>query len=180
MRTSDLTKLLKDELAPVGRFALLLTKSYADAEDLAQDTMERALLKAHLFDGQNLRSWLFTVCKSIFLNKIRKQRSRGVAVDIDDAPQSAMSAEASQEWTMRFNRTATCLGRLPARDQSLLSLIVFHGARYDDAARALRVPVGTVRSRLSRARGRLHRLVETPDRGFGAGSCVTASARRDF
>jgi RNA polymerase sigma-70 factor (ECF subfamily) len=175
MRTSELAQLLKDELAPLGRFALFLTKSYEDAEDLAQDTMERALKKAHLFDGENLRSWLFTVCQRIFLNKIRKERSRGVSVDIDDAPQSAVSAEAGQEWTMRLKRTANCMERLPDRDSSLLALIVFQGARYDDAARALRVPIGTVRSRLSRARSRLQHLVETPDQGR-AGTCATAGS----
>lgn len=160
MIADQLAELLKEEITPLRRFALLLTKSYEDAEDLAQDTIERALLKAHLFDGANLRSWLFTVCRRIFLNQIRKKNSRGVNVDIEDAPQAAMSVNSDQESHLEFQQTLDCVRQLPKRDQAILSLIVFDGVRYDEAADALDLPIGTVRSRLSRARSRLHGLIE--------------------
>ncbi|MGE0407633.1 MAG: RNA polymerase sigma factor [Amphiplicatus sp.] len=162
MRASELSVLLENEIAPLCRFALLLTKSYDDAEDLAQDTMERALIKAHLFDGANLRSWLFTVCQRIFLNRVRREKARGMSVELDDAPLGALSADGGQEEMMTYKRTAECIARLPERDQRLLSLIALHGARYEDAARETGAPVGTVRSRLSRARARLKEMVDSP------------------
>jgi RNA polymerase sigma-70 factor (ECF subfamily) len=160
MIADQLAELLKDEITPLRRFALLLTRSYEDAEDLAQDTIERALLKAHLFDGANLRSWLFTVCRRIFLNQVRKNNSRGASIDIADAPQAAVCVQSDQDSTLEFHQTMDCLKKLPRRDQAILSLIVFDGARYDEAAESLELPIGTVRSRLSRARGRLHQLIE--------------------
>lgn len=169
MIRSQLAELLKDEVTALRRFALLLTRSYEDAEDLAQDTIERALLKAHLFDGANLRSWLFTVCRRVFLNQIRKNKTRGVMTAIEDAPQSALRTECEQEAVLEFHRLVNCFDMLPVRDQAILSMIVFDGARYDEAAKAMSVPVGTIRSRLSRARARLQSYVES-------GECKQAPA----
>ena len=163
MIRDQLAEKLKDEITALRRFALLLTRSYEDAEDLAQDTIERALLKAHLFDGANLRSWLFTVCRRVFLNQIRKNKTRGVSTTIDDAPASALSVASEQEAVLEFHRLVKCFDLLPTRDQAILSMIVFEGARYEEAAQAMRVPVGTIRSRLSRARARLLSFVEAGD-----------------
>ena len=160
MKRSRLASELMNEMNALRRFALLLTKSYEDAEDLAQDTMERAMLKAHLFDGANLRSWLFTMCRRVFLNDIRKKKSRGSAVDIDDAPQAAMGVEGNQEAAADFSHLNDCFDQLPKRDQDILSIVVLKGARYEEAAKELKVPVGTVRSRLFRARERLKHLFE--------------------
>jgi len=161
MIRDQLAEKLKDEITALRRFALLLTRSYEDAEDLAQDTIERALLKSHLFDGANLRSWLFTVCRRIFLNQIRKNKTRGVSTTLDDAPVSALRVESEQEAVLEFHRLVECFDLLPMRDQTILSMIVFDGARYEEAAQAMKVPVGTIRSRLSRARARLLSSVET-------------------
>ncbi len=163
MIRDQLAEKLKDEITALRRFALLLTRSYEDAEDLAQDTIERALLKSHLFDGANLRSWLFTVCRRIFLNQVRKNKTRGVSTTLDDAPMSALRVESEQEAVLEFHRLVECFDLLPIRDQAILSMIVFDGARYEEAAQAMNVPVGTIRSRLSRARARLLSSVETGD-----------------
>lgn len=160
MIRSQLGELLKDEITALRRFALLLTRSYEDAEDLAQDTIERALLKAHLFDGENLRSWLFTVCRRVFLNQVRKRKARGGATSIDDAPASVLRVEGAQEAVMQHRRLEESFLKLPARDRAVISMVVLDGACYEEAARAMSVPVGTIRSRLSRARARLHSFME--------------------
>ncbi len=152
---------LNDVLPALRRFAFSLTKNEDRADDLVQDSVERALLKAEYFEpGTNLRSWMFTVCRRIFLNQIRKQKTQGVSVDIEDAPQTKLSAAASQDMTLACKEMLTAMEKLPMRDKIVLSLIVVEGMKYDEAAEVLDVPIGTVRSRLSRARTRLKELIE--------------------
>ena len=141
------------------RFALHLTKNSDRASDLVQDSVERALRKAHLFDGSNLRSWLFTICRRVFLNQIRSEKVRGVAVELDDAPQGRLATAQTQEQTMHFNDVVEAFEHLPLNDKVILSLIVIEGMKYEEAAEMLEIPVGTVRSRLSRARSRLLSMV---------------------
>lgn len=150
---------LSDCLPALNRFALQLTKNRDRALDLVQDSVERALRKSHLFDGANLRSWLFTICRRVFLNQIRSERVRGHAVDLDDAPQSRLATAETQEQSMHYNDVVEAFERLPVNDKVILSLVVIEGLKYEEAAELLDVPVGTVRSRLSRARGRLTAMV---------------------
>lgn len=155
---------LNDVLPALRRFAFSLTRDEDRADDLVQDSVERALVKSEHFEpGTNLRSWMFTVCRRIFLNQIRKQKNQGISVEIDDAPQAKLSAEASQDMTVACKEMLAAMEKLPLRDKVVLSLIVVEGMKYDEAAKVLEVPVGTVRSRLSRARARLKDLIEQGD-----------------
>ena len=148
-------------LPALRRFAISLTRNEDRADDLVQDSVERSLLKAEHFEpGTNLRSWIFTVCRRIFLNQIRKQKSQGVSVELDDAPQAKLSEAAPQTSALAFKEMAGHFDRLPLRDKVVLSLVVIEGMKYEEAAAMLNVPVGTVRSRLSRARNRLKALVD--------------------
>lgn len=174
MRAEQLKHLLKDEMAPLRRFALMLTRSYEDAEDLAQDTMARSILKAHLFDGAYLRGWLFTICRRLFLNNLRKAQSRGAHCSIDNVSEAAVGVESDQEQRLEFRQTMALVRQLPRQDQAILGFIVFDGARYDETARSLGVPIGTVRSRLHRARERLRALTE------GGGMPPRSVAAREY
>ncbi len=152
---------LNDVLPALRRFAFSLTRNEDRADDLVQDTVERALIKSDYFEqGTNLRSWIFTVCRRIFLNQIRKQKTQGVSVEIEDAPQMKLAAAPSQDMTITCKEMLTALEKLPMRDKVILSLVAVEGMKYDEAATVLDVPVGTVRSRLSRARTRLKELTE--------------------
>lgn len=154
-------------LPSLHRFALSLTRNGDRATDLVQDCVERALRKAHLFDGSNLRAWLFTVCRRIFLNQIRMEKVRGHSTNIDDAPQSFVAVDQTQESEMHFRDVARAFEQLPRNDQIVLSLVVIEGLKYNEVAALLDVPIGTVRSRLSRARARLLELVETSREDLG-------------
>ncbi|WDI31060.1 sigma-70 family RNA polymerase sigma factor [Hyphococcus flavus] len=150
----------KDELTEIlpalHRFALSLTRNQERAEDLVQDSVERALRKASYYQpGTNFRSWMFTLCRRLFLNQIRKQKTQGVHVDIDDSPQSTFAAAPSQESACEYREVMEQFEKLPERDQDLISLVAVDGMKYADAARKMKTPVGTIRSRLSRARTRL-------------------------
>lgn len=161
MTATFTTAELYDVLPALRRFALTLTRSEDRANDLVQDSVERALLKAHYFKpGTNLRSWMFTLCRRLFLNKIRKNRSRGIPIELEDAPQARLSVAPHQESSMEYAEIAQCFERLPPRDRAILTMVAVEGRKYDEAAKALNVPIGTVRSRLSRARARLREMAE--------------------
>lgn len=142
-------------LGPLFRFAMTLTRDEDQARDLVQDCAERCLKKQHLFDGENLRAWMFTVCRRLFLNQRATAASRGAQLPMSDAMEQHVAVAPAQQSTLYFRDVADGVGTLPRDDQRLLNMIAVDGMRYQDAAGALDVPVGTIRSRLSRARTRL-------------------------
>jgi RNA polymerase sigma-70 factor, ECF subfamily len=139
-------------------YALQLTRKRCDAEDLVQDTMERALSKRHLFQpGTSLRAWAFTILRNRFLTQCRDRRRWGDAADFDGAIAKA-STPASQEDSSHLGAVYRALRTLPKRDQRVIELAALRGLDYGDVAQRLGVPSGTVRSRLCRARRRLGEL----------------------
>ena len=174
MNATFTTSELNDVLPALRRFALSLTRNEDQADDLVQDSVERAIAKSEYFEpGTNLRSWMFTLCRRVFLNQIRKQKTRGAVVDLDDAPQSSVAAAPTQYTSVECNEVIQGFDRLPMRDKVVLSLVAVEGLKYEEAAEVLDVPVGTVRSRLSRARARLKELVEA---GNDAGADLASAA----
>ncbi len=162
MSTTFTANELNDVLPALQRFALSLTRNQDAAHDLVQDSIERALRKSEYYEpGTNLRSWMFTLCKRLFLNQIRKQKTRGVSVELSDAPQQKLSVTAPQEMTVECQEMLGCFEKLPKRDKVVLSMIVVEGMKYEEVAQRLKIPVGTVRSRLSRARSRLKDMTES-------------------
>ncbi len=137
------------------RYANSLTRNNDQALDLVQDCVERALNKSHLFDGVNLRAWLTTICRRLFLNEIRKRKSRGVDVLLDDAHAGWGAVDAEQDIKLQYKSVIGALSTLSANDQKVILMIAFEGLKYREAAKKLAIPTGTVRSRLSRARSRL-------------------------
>ncbi len=150
---------LRECLDALHRFALKLTRNEDEALDLVQDCLERCWRKQHLFDGRNLRSWMFTVCHRVFMNKLRQTKARGHMVEFDDAPPQALGIGARQDNIVYYYDMVAGVSQLPPSDQQVLSLIAVDGLRYDEVATRLDVPVGTVRSRLSRARARLRTIL---------------------
>lgn len=165
--TTISTAALSDCLPALERFAMSLTGTRDQADDLVQDTVERALKKAHLFDGSNLRAWMFTICRRLFLNQIRSRKTRGIAVPVDDAPQAALSIDERQEMSMHFQDVANAFEKLPLNDRVILSLVVMEGLKYEETAELLDIPIGTVRSRLSRARARLEAMIVSDEEETG-------------
>ncbi|MEO1040878.1 MAG: sigma-70 family RNA polymerase sigma factor [Pseudomonadota bacterium] len=151
---------LSQALPALHRFAMTLTRNEDRARDLVQDSVERCLRKQHLFDGVNLRSWMFTVCRRVFLNELRRNKVRGVSVELSDAPQERLSIDPFQEQSMHYQDVVINFGQLPHNDKVVLSLIAIEGLKYEEAAVLLNVPVGTVRSRLNRARQRLRERLD--------------------
>jgi RNA polymerase sigma-70 factor (ECF subfamily) len=144
------------------RYARALTGDISAADDLVQDALERALLKQSLWrEGTDLRAWLFTVMHNIFINQVRSAAANRL-VPIDDVAADAFAdtppLQASDRLEIRDLDAA--LQALPEEQRAVVLLIGLEQMTYEEAARVLEVPIGTVMSRLSRGRERLRRLLQ--------------------
>ena len=138
------------------RYARALAGDRAAADDLVQDTLERAWAKLHLYRrGTDLRAWMFTVMHNVFVNQLRASRP-GVQLE-DDMPELSRPARESESLELRDLDRA--IRRLPAEQREVLLLVVLEDMSYDEAARTLGIPIGTVMSRLARAREKLRSML---------------------
>jgi len=137
------------------RFATGLTGSLASGDDLVQDTVERALRNLHQWEpGTRLDSWMFRIAKNRFLNIRRSQKRSGIAaVDVpDDAPAVVSDGVRGTEAHLMLGGVVQALDGLPAEQREALLLVVLEGLSYRDAADILEIPIGTLTSRIARAR----------------------------
>ena len=144
------------------RYARALTGDASAADDLVQDALERALLKQSLWrEGTDLRAWLFTVMHNIFINQVRSAAANRL-VPIDDVAADAFAdahpLQAPDRLEIRDLDVA--LQALPEEQRAVVLLVGLEQMTYEEAARVLEVPIGTVMSRLSRGRERLRRLLQ--------------------
>jgi RNA polymerase sigma-70 factor, ECF subfamily len=149
------------------RYARVLTGEASRADDLVQDTLARAWEKRALWQvGTDLRAWLFTVMHNLFVNQRALARRDAANVSLDGAGVPAeiwqLSVRASQQTTVELHEVLLQLGRLPAEQREVLVLAAVEEMKYEEIAEVLDIPVGTVMSRLSRAREKLRRIVTEP------------------
>jgi RNA polymerase sigma-70 factor (ECF subfamily) len=150
---------LEAQIPQLRRYARALTGDTWAADDLVQDTLERACDRWQLWKaGSDLRAWLFTVMHNLFIDGARRaMRQQGRRVDIDDVAQELAAPPSAPEQAIDLQR---CLLRLPDEQREVLLLVTLQDLGYEDVARMMGTPVGTVMSRLSRARARLRELME--------------------
>jgi len=135
-------------LPELRRYARTLTRNRADAEDLLQDTLLRAYNKFHLWQpGTNIAGWLTVVMKRVFLSQFERRRYATAPMEDFDRPLAA-----SQEDCLDISRLGVAIDGLAVHHRQLVEAIAINGDSYEDVAEALNIPVGTVRSRLGRAR----------------------------
>ncbi|PJI97123.1 RNA polymerase sigma-70 factor (ECF subfamily) [Acidovorax sp. 69] len=146
-----------EQLPGLRRYARVLTGDAWAADDLVQDTLERACGKWLLWrTGSDLRAWLFTLMHNLYLNQRRAQPTQA-HLDIDEVQDRLPGNPSPSDDALDLER---CLQRLPADQRAVLLLVAMEDMSYEDTAHILSVPVGTVMSRLSRARARLRTLME--------------------
>jgi len=141
------------ELIPrLRRYARALVGDRATADDLVQDTLERAWAKLHLYRrGTDLRAWLFTVMHNVHVNRVRAAR----ATETLEEEMPELAQRASQGDALLVRDLDRAIARLPAEQRAVLLLVTLEEMSYDAVARTLDIPIGTVMSRLSRAREKL-------------------------
>lgn len=153
------------QIPALRRYARVLTGDPWAADDLVQDTLERACSKWRLWAaGSNLRAWLFTVMHNLFVNQARRatRQAQGRTVDIDDIAHELAAPDVNLGQALDLQR---CLLRLPQDQRAVLLLISLEDMSYQEVAQITGVPIGTVMSRLSRARSRLQALLDAPAHG---------------
>lgn len=153
------------ELIPrLRRYARALAGERVAADDLVQDTLERAWSKLHLYRrGTDLRAWLFTVMHNIFVNQLRAMRA--TAPLDEEMAELAQPARESDGLVLRDLDAA--IRRLPPDQREVLLLVALEEMSYEETAGALGIPVGTVMSRLARAREKLRSMLSGLPPGGG-------------
>ncbi len=144
---------LEVHIASLRRYARALVRDRNDADDLVQEALTRALSRADRFvAGTNLRAWLFTIMHNVHVNQVRSRAARPVEVAVDEVVEARLSEPANQEHRVELNEMMRVLDTLPAEQRQVLLLVALEGLKYEEVAAVLEVPIGTVMSRLSRAR----------------------------
>lgn len=152
-------ELIEAQIPALRRYAHALTRDRTSADDLVQDCLERALTHwHHRRDAEALRPWLFSILRNGYLNSIRGERRRGLALALDDVAEPAVAPEQGDG--LAVGDILAALDRLPEEQRSLVLLVGVEEFSYAEAAEALAIPQGTVMSRLSRARRRLRALLD--------------------
>jgi RNA polymerase sigma-70 factor, ECF subfamily len=156
---------LEPELPRLRAAARRLCKNHSDACDLVQDTVLRALIyRAQFAEGSNLRAWLLQIQRSVFITHYRRRYRERRALDrLAHDPCAWTRRDAAPTMSRLTLNAEVALSGLPETFRHVVELVDLAGYEYRDAAQALDVPVGTVMSRLHRARRVLaQRLIDTP------------------
>lgn len=151
---ADLRRDIIGILPRLRRFCLALARNQDAADDLCQATIERALSRADQFlQGTRLDSWMYRIAQNLHIDQARRVRTRGTEVDVDHA--ATLTAEDGQqvvEGRSDLARAQAAMAALPEEQRVLMALVVLDGMSYRDAAELLAIPIGTVMSRIARAR----------------------------
>jgi RNA polymerase sigma-70 factor (ECF subfamily) len=161
---ADIHRDIEAEIPRLRRYARALTRDVVTADDLVQDCLTRALGKLHLWqDGTDLRAWLFTILHNQYVNHIRRAVREGSAVGLNES-EPLLSRAPQQGKRLELRDLERAIAKLPDEQRIVILLVGLEGMRYEEVAAVLDVPVGTIRSRLSRGREALRRLTgSVPD-----------------
>ena len=161
---SEFNGLVEREIPRLRRYARALTRSADRADDLVQETLLRAISKCHLWQaGTDIREWLFTIMHNHYVNMVRRAMRDEATIDIDQMS-SSLVATTDPTASRQLRELEESLARLSGEQREVILLVGLEGMSYDTAAQVLGVPVGTVRSRLSRGRDALRRLMGMPEK----------------
>jgi RNA polymerase sigma factor (sigma-70 family) len=149
------------------RYARVLTGDSSRADDLVQDTLTRAWEKRELWrPGSDLRAWLFTIMHNVHVNQfaIRRRERAESSLDADDGPLRGweIPVRATQSDRVELTEVLMHIQRLPTEQREVLLLAAVEELRYEEIARLQGIPIGTVMSRLNRAREKLRRMLDEP------------------
>ena len=153
---------LTKEMPRLEKFALRLTRNEHDADDLVQAALLRAMEKKHLFqEGTDLFKWTSKIMYNLFVSGYRRKVKFETQYDPENYLEKQY-VDARQDKQVELMKVKESMALLSSEHREVLIMVCIQGMRYQDAAEALDIPVGTVRSRLSRAREQLQTLLDTP------------------
>jgi len=148
-------------------FAWSISRNGADADDLVQDTLIKAWSHRDKFEtGTNLRAWLFTILRNTYYTSVVRRRRE--VRDEDDQHARALTLQPTQEWGLAIHALQAALDQLPSEHREALILVGAAGLSYEEAADICGCALGTIKSRVNRARARLLKVmdIDTPSDAF--------------
>jgi len=159
---SDFTLEIERCIPSLRRYAAALLHDREAADDLVQDCLERALRKRLLWRrGSSMRAWLFTMLHNLYVNGVRRNSRTPSMIASETA---AVSYQEPHQTDTLMGDIVDCIDQLPDTQRQVLLLVALEGFSYKEVGRIVGVPVGTVMSRLSRARENLRRLMDGESR----------------
>jgi RNA polymerase sigma-70 factor, ECF subfamily len=160
---SEFHRLIERQIPRLRRYARALTRNRERADDLVQDTLSRALVKEQFWQpGTNLGAWLFTIMHNQNINNVRRAVRESGMVDMEIS--ATLPATTDPTASRQMFELERALAQLPLEQRQVILLVGLEGMSYEDAAGILSLPVGTVRSRLSRGRDILRKLLDMEGR----------------
>ena len=171
--SDDVKREMVELLPRLRRFAYSLTGSMEEADDMVQTACMKALSRLDQFQpGPRLDSWMFRIVQTTWLDHVRSAPVQRTVADPDALDQAVAKDPIEERTTARLalDKVRQAMGGLPEDQRVLLGLVVVDGLSYREAAESLGIPMGTVMSRLSRARRRLADAIETPRAATPEGS----------
>jgi RNA polymerase sigma-70 factor (ECF subfamily) len=174
---SDFTELLEAEIPKLRRYARALTRDAARADDLVQNSLVRAIAKQQLWQpGTDLRAWLFTILHHQNVNDVRGSSRGRDGVPVEKVAPS-LAAVSDPTAALQIRDLERAMAALPEGQRRVILLVGLEGMSYEEVATILRIPIGTVRSRLSRGRETLRSLMDISGRvGANPGSPACRAA----
>jgi RNA polymerase sigma-70 factor (ECF subfamily) len=160
---TDFGRMLEAEIPRLRRYARALTRNLSSADDLVQSCLVRAVAKQHLWQpGTDLRAWLFTILHNQHVNDVRRSVREGANVSIEDAA-PVLTVRSNAVEVLQLRDLEIALGKLAPEQRQVILLVGLEGMSYEEVALVLGIPIGTVRSRLSRGRDQLRKLMGVED-----------------
>ena len=162
--------IISEHLDALYSYAMVISRAPTEAEDLVQETCARAIRAiGGLRENSNVKSWLFTILRNIWLNQLRQQRAapKLIELDVDEstadiAVEKSENPLASYISRMERERVRQAIQQLPEQFREVIVLREYEELPYEEIAVLLKVPAGTVMSRLARARSKLRELLLVP------------------
>ncbi len=154
-KRQDLNDEIIEALPHMRRFAYSLTRNFADADDLVQTSVERVLARG-VPDDVELKKWMFRVCRNLWIDGLRAAKTRMDAIpELKAQPADTLSSEQVAGDQIMIARTQAAIDALPPAYREVMTVVGVGGASYKEAAAMLDTPIGTIMSRLGRARAML-------------------------
>lgn len=162
MRVSqDMVAIVEPLVPSLRRYARSLLRNQAGADDLVQDCLERVVSRWHQRrPDADARTWVFTILHNLAINRLKQDARRGIHVAVDEQDERFLARPPEQEDGLHHRAILDALAQLSEEQRGVLLLVSVEDLTYAETAAVLGVPIGTVMSRLSRARHRLAQIIE--------------------
>ncbi|QWW67829.1 RNA polymerase sigma factor [Rhizobium sp. WYJ-E13] len=158
----DILQLVEPMIPALRRYARGLLKDATAADDLVQDCLERVIAHWHHRRNDDPRTWVFAILHNLAVNRLKQMSRRGEHLPFEKLDESAFARQPTQEDNLMRRDIIQALEQLPEEQRSVLLLVSVEDLSYSQTAAVLAIPIGTVMSRLSRARERLRQILENP------------------